>query len=161
MIASSESTGYTRGARTWDYPTARTCPQVIINSTNNFKSLIGFEAGTFPATSSNTFQTYMSTSAPTLSPVSSLVLTCSLCQQDLSTPDNILYCFTAGQTIFGDTIAMTPSALSFCNIREGSYNFIDLTLVDQNLNAMNIKDGQMIIMLTIRDLANDGAYGKN
>jgi hypothetical protein len=161
MLASAESTGYVRGATTWAFPTARTCPQVIINSTNNFKSLIGFKAGTYPAASSNTFQTFLSTTTPTLSPVSSLVLTCSLCQQDLSTPDNLLFCFTAGQTIFGDTIAMSPSALSFCNIREGSYNFIDLTLVDQNLNAMNIKDGQMIIMLTIRDLANDGAYGKN
>jgi hypothetical protein len=161
MLASAESTGYVRGNTTWAFPTARTCPQVIINSTNNFKSLIDFKAGTFPAAQASTFQTFLSTVTPTLSPVSSLVLTCSLCQQDLATPDNVLYCFTAGQTIFGDTISSSPSALSFCNIREGSYNFIDLTIVDQNLNPMNIKDGQMIVMLTIRTLEQDSAYGKN
>jgi hypothetical protein len=51
--------------------------------------------------------------------------------------------------------------MSFVNIREGSYNYIELNILDQNLKPMNIKDGQLIIQLTIRDLANDGAYGKN
>lgn len=162
MLASAESTGYVRGKTTWNFPTARTCPQVIINSTNNFKNLIGFNAGTFPiSTSANTFQTFLSTSTPTLNPVSSIVMTCSLCEQTLSTPDNLLFCFNAGNSAFGDTIDVKPSAMSFCNIREGNYNSIELNFLDQNLNAMNIRDGQCIVMLTIRDLINDGAYGKN
>lgn len=161
MLATTESTGYTRGKTTWAFPTARTCPQVIINSTNNFKDLIGFNSGTYPANIASTFQTFLSAITPTLSPVSSLVLTCSICQQDLSTPDNVLFCFSSGQTTFGDSITVSPSAMSFVNIREGSYNYIELNILDQNLKPMNIKDGQLIIQLTIRDLANDGAYGKN
>ena len=159
MLALAESTGYTRGQTTWNFPTARTCPQVIINSTNNFKSLIGFNAGTFPSiNNATTFQTFLSTSTPTLSPVSSLVMTCSLCQQDLSTPDNILFCFTAGQTVFGDTIDIKASAMSFVDIRAGSYNFIELNFLDQNMNMLNIRDPQMIVMLTIRTLEQDGVF---
>ena len=160
MLALAESAGYVRGSTTWNFPTVRTCPQVIINSTNNFKSLIGFNAGTYPtAANISTFQTFLSAVTPTLSPVSSLILTCSLCQQDLSTPDNILSCFTAGETVFGGTINVNPSALSFVNIRSGTYNFIDLNILDQNMNQMMIRDPQYIIQLTIRTLEFDGVYG--
>ena len=164
MLALAESTGYVRGTGSivWAFPTVRTCPQVIINSTNNFKELIGFRAGTYPVASNlTTFQTFLSTLTPMISPVSSLILTCSLCQQDLSTPDNVLSCFTAGQTVFGDTIVITPSALSFVNIREGTYNYIELNLFDQNMNPMMIRDPQCIIQMTLRTLEHDGSYGKN
>ena len=159
MMALSESTGYVRGNTAWQFPTARTCPQVIINSTNNFKDLIGFNAGTYPSAANiATFQTFLSAITPTISPVSSLVLTCSLCQQDLSTPDNILSCFTAGETVFGGSVIVNPSAFSFVNIRAGTYNYIELNLYDQNLKAMVIRDPQCIVQLTIRTLEFDGVY---
>jgi hypothetical protein len=56
-------------------------------------------------------------------------------------------------------IDIQPSALSFVNIRDGSYNQLEVTLMDQNLTPMNIRDNQLIIMLTIRTLEFDSGYG--
>lgn len=161
MMTSTTATasGYTKPSATWGFPATTLCPQVIIQSTNSFNKLIGFAPSTYPATSSSTSQTFLSTFTPTLNPVSSVVLTCSLCEQKHSVPDNVLYCFTNGNTGYGDVINIQPSALSFINIRAGTYNQIQLTLVDQNFGQMNIRDNQLIIMLTIRTLENDGGYG--
>ena len=161
MITSTTATatGYTKPTTSWAFPTANTCPQVIIQSTNSFNHLIGFNAGTYPSVSSATSQTYLSTFTPTLSPVSSIIMTCSLCKQPLSIPDNMLFCFGSGNTSFGDMIDIQPSALSFVNIRDGSYNQLEVTLMDQNLTPMNIRDNQLIIMLTIRTLEFDSGYG--
>ena len=153
------ATGYTKPTTTWAFPTTNTCPQVIIQSTNSFKNLIGFNAGTYPSTSSTTSQTFLSAFTPTLSPVSSIIMTCSLCKQPLSIPDNMLFCFGSGNTSFGDMIDVQPPALSFVNIRDGSYNQLEVTLLDQNLSPMNIRDNQLIIMLTIRTLEFDSGYG--
>ena len=159
MMSLASSTGYTRGLNTWQLPTANTCPQVIINSTNTFRNLIGFKAGTYPSTVASTFQTFLSTSTPQLAPVSSIVMTCSLCQQSIATPDNLLYCFSSSGVAFGDSINVQPSALSFVNCREGTFKSVEIQLLDQNLSTIQIKDTQCIIMLTLRSVEEDGKYG--
>ena len=156
--ATATASGYTKGSNTWIFPATNLCPQVIIPSTNTFKSLIGFNSGNYPSTSASTSQSFLSAVTPTLSPVSSVVMTCSLCEQKYSLPDNVLFCFTSGNTSFGDMINIQQSALSFVNIRSGTYNQVQISLTDQNYGMMNINDPQLVIMLTIRTLEDDGSF---
>ena len=156
--ATATASGYTKGSNTWIFPATNLCPQVIIPSTNTFKSLIGFNSGNYPSASASTSQSFLSAVTPTLSPVSSVVMTCSLCEQKYSLPDNVLFCFTSGNTSFGDMINIQQSALSFVNIRSGTYNQVQISLTDQNYGMMNINDPQLVIMLTIRTLEDDGSF---
>ena len=160
MITSAVATssGYTKPTGVWIFPYTSTCPQVIIPSTSSFRNIIGFRAGSYPSTSASTSQTIISHFTPTLNPVSSVIMTCSLCEQKYSVPDNAIFCFTSGNTVFGDTLNIQQTALSFVNIRAGTYNHLQLALMDQNFGQMSINDPQLIIMLTIRTLENDGKY---
>jgi hypothetical protein len=55
---------------TWAYPPVATTPQIIINSTNEFKTLLGFDAGSYPAILQQTKYDVLGQHVPQIDPVS-------------------------------------------------------------------------------------------
>jgi hypothetical protein len=134
---------------TWIYPAVATTPQIIIQTTNNFKTLLGFLPGSYPPVVQQTKYDVLGQEVPQIDPVSSLLLTCSLVNQRYSYPNTILYSFVNNASSFGSTLTSEPNALSWARIADGSYNEISLSIIDQSFNNISILDPMMVIALLI------------
>lgn len=150
MYASGSVPATITKAGSWAYPTSQRTAQVIINSTNNFKQLIGFDAGTYPSGTVTTLFQQLSQNTPVISPCTSLVIRCNLVRNDLANPNDVLYSFTQGNSNFGDLLDERPSTVYYSPVQNGTYNEIVLTFLDQNFNPVHIKDSQMLITIMIK-----------
>lgn len=139
-----------KSTNSWNYPIAQETPRIIINSSNNFKDLIGFNAGTYPPTTQSILYNMLSQNTPAISPVSSVVIRCNMVKNDLANPNDVLYSFTSGTKSFGDILDERPSNLFFNSVQDGTYNEIRLTFTDQNFQPIEIKDSQLLITLVIK-----------
>jgi hypothetical protein len=133
------------------FPAVATTPQIIILSTNNFKDVIGFNAGTYPSPTQATNYSKTSDYTPQVSPVSSIVMTCSLVQNRYSVPNTLIYSFTPAGTAFGDIINVQPSELAFNDISDTTVNSIEITFLDQNLRDIKLNDSQLVVLLVIKN----------
>lgn len=136
---------------TWALPAVATTPQITILSTNNFGSLLGFTAGTYPPTVPQV-STYSLNSniTPQLSPVSSLIMQCTLLNNRYANPSTLLFSF-APNTTFGALINITVPEMSFVDIQDGQYTDFTITFKDQLLRTVDINDSNVVIMLSIRN----------
>jgi hypothetical protein len=126
-------------------------PKITISSTNKFCDIIGFSPATYETNGSTTNTTsFTSNYTPQISPVSSIVMTCSLCNQPMSRPNNVLYSFGTTNVQFGYGINVAPSQLMFVPINAGNSNEFYVEFRDQDFQPMNIKDNQLVIMLAIK-----------
>lgn len=149
---------YTKGTSTntdlypiWGWPAEYTSIQVIIPSTNKFYQLIGITAGTYPSASDENNHTYLSSITPTMDPVSSLMIQCSLINQGgFSDPSDILYSFTSGNVPFGGMIDKQISKDTYSAIRNGIYQSFTIKFVDQDYNRVDIRDPSIVIMLNFK-----------
>lgn len=137
------------------FPTTTKTPQITILSTNNFDDVIGFTAGTYPSTVQTTNYSRTSDYTPQVSPVSSLVLSCTLLNNRYAIPSTLLYSFSPAGTSFGSLISIQPPEMSFVDIQDGSYTDFTIEFRDQSLNRVAIKDSNLVVMLTIRDKEKD------
>lgn len=139
---------------TWVLPAVGTTPQLIIYpfSQSYFGQLIGYSAGSYPATFPyTTSYSTLSNIAPELQPVSAVVLTCSLITNPYATNSKSIYSFGIPATQFGQQIIITPAEFTYNRITDGFYNEFFMEILDQDGNPINLKDPQMTILLTIRD----------
>lgn len=153
-IPTALPSGYTNPA-SMSFPTTATTPQITILSTNNFNNVIGFTAGTYPSSVQTTNYSVTSSYTPQVSPVSSLVLSCTLLNNRYAIPSTLLYSFSPAGTSFGSLISIQPPEMSFVDIQDGSYNEFTIEFRDQNLGKIAIKDSNLVVMLTIRDKMQD------
>ena len=65
-------------------------PQIIISSTNNFKSIVGFTSGTYPSTLQQTTYNVLGNTTPNLTHVNSLIIQCNIINNYVATLSNIL-----------------------------------------------------------------------
>lgn len=139
---------YPSGA-TWTLSGTATYPQIIIPTTSSISKIIGFTAGTYPSTTSGT-TTYseISSFTPQVTPVSSVVVTCSLLNNRYSIPNNLLYSF-APNTTYGSQINITPPSKTFVDMSGGKVSEFSITFLDQNFNKLKIIDNNVVILLTI------------
>lgn len=149
--AQATTLGYTQpvGA-TWVYPVSAITAQINILASNNFGSIIGFNPGTYPAAPSASNYSKLSDNAPQVSPVSSIIMTCSLINNDITTPETLLYSFTPSNVPFGAIIEVNPPEFCWIEAKTGYYSQFVVELLDQNLQPFQIQDPQMVIILGIR-----------
>lgn len=133
----------------YSFVTTNITPQVVIPSTSYFKDIIGFNAGTYPASTQTTNYSTTSTTTPQLTPVESAVVTCNLCNNRLAYPNNVLFSFAPAGTTFGSTIIAKPSFENYIDIQDGAYSQIIITFLDQHFNPLYIRDTNLIIQLSI------------
>jgi hypothetical protein len=131
------------------FPTATYTPRIVIQN-NNFQEIIGFTAATYPAAQQTTTQSFLSNFTPQITPVSSIIVTCSLLNNKFSNPQTIIYSFSPTNTSFGSIIETSPNELAFIDIQDGNYSDFDITFLDQNFNPLLIRDSNLIIQLLIK-----------
>jgi len=144
------STATVPNGGTWLPPSTNKTPVFIVNSTNNFGSLIGFSSGSYPSTTKTANYTKLSNLVPNMNPVSSILMTCNLIKNDYSTPNNVLHSFTSFNSTYGGMIEITPNEKTFINIIEGTYKEIEIIFYDQNYNFLPIIDSDMMILLNLK-----------
>lgn len=152
-VPTSLPSGYTYGSgSTWGTnglpSTSNQVPQLVVLS-NNFTNIIGFKAGTYPATATQS-STYSvsSTFTPQASPVASITVACNLINNLLATPSNLVTTIPITAT-FASQIIYQPTSQVYLSILDGRYNSLSVSFFDQNNNALQLIDPNCIINLLI------------
>ncbi len=144
-IPTSLPAGWTNPAAI-TFPAVASTPQFIVPTTN-FRNLIGFNAGTYPAVTQSTNYTKLSDFTPQLAPIQSLIMLCSLLDNRYSNPKTVLHSFTVTNTTFGSAFNSQPNQLIFIPVVDGTYQSINIKFVDQNFNNIAIQDPNIVISL--------------
>jgi len=130
-------------------PATASTPQFVILSTNNFQTVIGFAPGTYPTAVQATNYQVLSTTTPQLTPVSSLIMTCTLLNNSYALPNTLLYSFNVEGTRFGGLYTLNTPQFSFVDIVDGQYTNFTIQFFDQNLRRIAINDDNIVVMLVI------------
>jgi hypothetical protein len=144
----SAGTLYTSSA---NLPTTSYTPQLVLSSTGSISSIIGFVSGaTYPSTQSTTNQSILSTLTPVGSTVNSIIMQCSLVNNPVTTPSDILDSLPIHNSTFGSNITYEPSFEKFISLSDGTFNSFTFSFRDQNLNEIYARDPNVSITLIIR-----------
>lgn len=137
---------------TWSLPTSTAYPQFVVGSTD-FRYIIGFNAQTFPtsttATSYSAVTSKTSDFTPQVTPVSTVVVTCSLVHNSASIPDTLMYSFSPDVS-YGSLITLQPPYPTFLDVQPGKVSSFSVTFLDQDFDRLKIKDSNVVVMLTIK-----------
>jgi hypothetical protein len=146
-IPSTLPSGWTQPAGAPALPTATTGVQFVVGTIG---SVIGYVAGTYPAVATSASQNFLSTLTPVGSTVNSLVFRCSLVDNNITMPSDIMDGCSIN-TAFGTNIIYDPSFEKWVKVKNGTYSSIILTIVDQNLNQIYSVDPNIAMTLMIRE----------
>lgn len=141
--------GWTDPSGAFSFPLVSETPQLIVTSTN-FRDLIGFNAGTYPAGPSAVNYSKASDYTPQVSPVSSVLLNCNLLENYYANPQTLLYSFTSTGTAFGGLLDIKPPEYTFVKVQTGSFWSIRIEFTDQLFRALPINDSNLVVTLLIR-----------
>lgn len=141
----SQMPGYREGGGigSFKFPTTSTSPILQILDNNNFGDLIGFTPGLYSNSSE-------SSKTPEMSPVSSLLVTCSLINNKFTSPSNVLYSFVSGGTEYGRMMSISNQDLQYSKIDDGYYNEVVIKFIAQDFTRVNILDPNLIIYLIVK-----------
>jgi hypothetical protein len=139
------------------YPTgARYTPRMTILSTNNFGTVIGFSAATYPAAGVNplgvgvaSYSLNSNILPPVGSTVNALVLRCNIINNPVTMPSDILDVLPINST-FGSNITYDPSFEKWVRVADGTYSSFVINIVDQNFNTVYANDPNVSITLLLR-----------
>lgn len=131
------------------FPVVASTPLLIVPNTN-FRLLIGFNAGTYPAIFQATNYSKLSDFTPQITPIQSLILACTLLSNKYANPSTILYSFSPAGTTFGSIIQSQPAFPSWVDIADGAYSSFDIQFLDQNFNNVLINDTNIVVQLLIK-----------
>ena len=140
--------GYVQPAGWLGYPTVASTPQLIVN-TNSFGLLIGFTAGTYPTVVQATNYSVISNITPNGSPVNSLIIQCSLVNNNITMPSNIIDSMPITST-YGTNINYQPSYEKWVKLSKGRYASMTITLLDQNYNRLIALDPNLLITFLLK-----------
>jgi hypothetical protein len=126
-------------------------PQFVLASTGSIATIIGFVAGaTYPSSQQSTSQSFSSTLTPVGSTVNSIIMQCSLVNNPVTVPSDILDSMPIKETSFGSNITYDPSFEKFISLSNGTFNNFTFSFRDQNLNEIYARDPNASITLIIR-----------
>ena len=129
------------------YPAVATTPQVIIPSTN-IQNLLGFPAATYPNPVQSTTYNILSPNVPQIFPISSILIACSLVNNDLQYPNQVFYSFINDQPA-GVPVSILPSEYAFINLNDGYYHSLSIQILDQFFQPISIKDPDILMNLLL------------
>ena len=170
-------------APAWTIPTTPAgeliIPMLRIEA-NAFRQVVGFEAGYYPlgeptyavdvitagvppafsqASGSTSTQTFLSTTVPQITPLSSYILNCSLVNNNYSVPNSVIYSFSP-KGAFGAQFSIDPNEYIFIDVLPAQYNRFQVYFTDQNNQPVAIQDPNLIIQLLITDPEDDNSPQK-
>jgi len=161
-IATANSWTQPVGA-TWVLPTNAINPIFVVPSTN-FQNLIGYVAGNYPAgvitgtppaqvqtPPYTATQSFLSSSAPQIIPQPSYLCTCSLVNNRLAIPSQLVFSLTPQNISFGSLFTIQIADLAFNKIEDGQYTQFRFNFVDSLGSTVNFQDPNTLILLIIKN----------
>ena len=144
------------------FPTATVTPQIVItgspsSTTTLFGNIIGFQAQTTLAQTVGSPAPYVvlgnsllaSPPFPALAtPVNSVIIRCSLVDNSISIPSDIMDFFPISST-FGSNIFYLPIADNAVKMRAGKHQSVTVSFCDQNYNPIIALDPNVLISILI------------
>ena len=145
------STGlYATDSSGYGLPTTAKTPQLVLASTGSIRTIMGFEAGTFPSSPATASSDVLSTLTPIGSTVNSILMQCSLISNRCTFPTDIIDSMPINDVSFGSNITYQPSFERYVTVSDGTFNTFTFSFRDQNLNEIYAKDPNVSITLIIR-----------
>ena len=157
LVPRSLPTGWTAPSN-WigfsTYPSDRT-PHIHIY--DNMSVYLGFTAAQYPPTLPQlTNYSILSNKKPPLaSYVNSLIIHCSLVNNPVISPSDILDAFQISNTTFGANINYTPNIEKYVKLTRGTYNSMVLYITDQNNNPITMLDPNILITILFKKSKNN------
>lgn len=121
-------------------------------TTEEFGNVIGFELGNYPPLNTTETST-LSTKTPQGSIVNSLIVRCSLVDNECGFPTDVLDTIPI-TSAFGTNINYQPAQLKFVKLSSGVFQSFNITFVDQNLNSIIALDNNVCISLLLKNKGN-------
>lgn len=143
----STPVGFTNAGITW--PTSVRGPQIVI-TTNNFRTITGYNAGTYPAVQQSTIYTKQSDNVPVISPVQSVNLTCDAVLNLFSSNSSVIHSFTSKTAGSGQLIDSSPNEISFIDCSSGSREGLTFQFTDQLGRPLMLKDPDININILVQ-----------
>tara|TARA_R110002126_G_scaffold192238_1_gene340381 strand:- start:217 stop:1059 length:843 start_codon:yes stop_codon:yes gene_type:complete len=151
-LPTSLPSGYTAGSGIYFPASANQHYQLIVLSDNNFKDIIGFNAGTYPASATNVgVQTKNSDYVPNVNPISAVQMRLSCVYNQFSTNSQLIHVFTNGDSAVGQIINASPIELQYVPCT-GAHKEITLSFYDQLGNVLNMLDSNITIKLIFKKI---------
>jgi hypothetical protein len=130
-------------------------PYVQFNQINQFHEFLGFNHGVYPSgaltAGITTNYSLLSNRMPPIgSYVNSIIVHCSLVNNNVVSPSDIIDAFQITNTTFGSNINYAPSIEKFVKLTKGSYSSMIVYLTDQNNNPINLLDPNILITLLFK-----------
>lgn len=152
-VPSSLPSGYIipTGA-SWTLPTVAKFPQVNLSS--GLMKIFGFTSISLYPSSQTTATTpknvsFLSNTCPILSPTFSYLITCNLVESKVSNIANL--CFQIPLTSsYGKLISNTTTGSSWLSIIKTTFNYIEITLLDNDYNVIIPNDPELTLSLIIQ-----------
>lgn len=146
-IPTSTPSGYTNQGIT--LPTTTRGPQIVIDN-NGFKTITGYNVGTYPVTQQATVYTKQSDNVPVISPVQSVNLTCDAVLNMFSANSSVIHSFTSKSAQSGSLIDSSPNEVSFIDCSGGTREGLTFQFTDQLGRPLQIRDPDVNINVLIR-----------
>jgi hypothetical protein len=141
-------TGWTAGSALGTLPTTTRAPQLVVPSTN-FRTLIGFAAGTYPSSQQTTLSTTASTSVPVLSDVINVLLNADVISNPYAQNSFIIHAISPANTQYGHLITDSPNQLSYMKCQACMRDSIAFTFTDQNMLPLKMIDYDITIKILL------------
>jgi len=161
-IAAANTWTIASGA-SWVLPTNSILPMLIIPATD-IQTLLGFSAGSYPNTviagappaqtqtpTQTISYSVLSTAAPQIIPTPTYLVACSLVQNKLAIPSQLIFSLTITGSSFGEIYVTQMSEPVFNPINNGQYQNFRIRFVDKNGNKVEFNDPNTMILLIIKN----------
>lgn len=149
---------------TWVNPTNSIVPMINIPATN-IRSLLGFNAGSYPNTViagippaqtqtpviASPFSV-LSQNAPQIEPQTSYLGLCSMVNNELVIPNETIVSITPVGVIFGGLFNIQFSGLAFNKVMNGTYTQFTFSFVDNLGRRIQFQDPNILIILVLKNL---------
>jgi hypothetical protein len=129
-------------------PTPFRSPYIEILN-NDFTKLIGLRIGNYGRDLSGNLS-QLSNITPQASTVNSLVVKCSLVNNNVSNASDVVDAFSISNGKFAENLNYNNNIEKWVRISPGNYSNFIVTIVDQNLQDINIIDSNLLINFLIR-----------
>ena len=135
-------------------PTVAGTPSCSFGATGSLATLLGFNAGQTLASAVSSFSTN-SPNTPIGSNVNGVIVRCSMINNPVIVPSDVLDAVSISGATFGANINYNPSFQKFVDVSDGNYNQMTITLVDQNLSTLIARDPNILLTLQFRPKQNN------
>jgi hypothetical protein len=132
--------------------TADRTPHIHILASSNFGDYIGFAVGVYPTPTLRTtnYSVLSNKKPPIASYVNSIIVHCSLVNNSVVSPSDILDAFQIANVNFGSNINYAPTVEKYVKLTKGTYSSMILYLTDQNNNPITLIDNNILLTLLFR-----------